>query len=69
MVWITVTPKGKEELAAPGLPVLCKIQHWYTKGEREYLLVRVLEDDCSWRTADDNSELSHDWNVVAWLKE
>ena len=47
-----------------GTLVLAVIQHWHTKGERFAMLRHVKEDDCSWRTADDNSELSYDWNVI-----
>jgi hypothetical protein len=43
------------------------IEHWHTKGKRQAELIHVKEDDVSWRTADDNSELSYDWNVVAWV--
>lgn len=28
------------------------------------MLRYVEEDDCIWRTADDNSELSYDWNII-----
>ena len=49
---------------AKGTLVLAVIQHWHTKGERFAMLRYVEEDDCRWRTADDNSELSYDWNVI-----
>jgi hypothetical protein len=32
----------------------------------EALLYHVDEDDCFWRTADDNSEVSYDWDVLFW---
>jgi hypothetical protein len=32
----------------------------------EALLYHVDEDDCFWRTADDNSEVSYDWDVLYW---
>jgi hypothetical protein len=46
--------------------VVAEIEHWYTKGTRIVELIRVDEDDVDWRTADDNSELSHDWSVKKW---
>lgn len=48
------------------VPVLCVVEHWKTKGTQEAELIFVKEDDCNWRTADDNSELSYDWNVIKW---
>ncbi len=52
--------------AEPGTVVVAIIQHFHTQGKRVVELIRVDEDDCDWRTADDNSELAHEWNVVAW---
>lgn len=56
-----------QELPIAGTVVLAVVQHFHTMGKRFYELVRVEEDDCSWRTADDNSELAHEWNVIAWV--
>lgn len=54
------------EMPKVGKVVNATVEHWYTKGRQQVELVHVDEDDCDWRTADDNSELSFDWNVVAW---
>ena len=42
------------------------VQHFHTKNVIQAELVHVDESDCDWRTADDNSELAYEWNVVAW---
>ena len=47
-------------------PVLAIVQHWYTKCKRFAVLKSVNEDDHNWQTVDDGSELSHDWDVIAW---
>lgn len=49
-----------------GTRVKAVLRHWFTHSKCEAELVSVDEDDCDWRTADDNSELSYDWNVVSW---
>jgi hypothetical protein len=67
--WIVIQNSEKNTLPEIGVPVLCRLQHWFTKNIREYVLKRVEEDDVSWRTCDDNSELSYDWNVIEWRKE
>ena len=48
--------------------VLAVVQHWHTKGRRIYELYRVDESDVHWRTVDDNSEISYDWNVTHWKR-
>jgi hypothetical protein len=53
-------------MPAVGSVVNATVEHWYTKGRQQVELVRVDEGDCDWRTADDNSELDHNWNVVEW---
>ena len=45
-------------------PLLAVVQHWKTYGKKFAILKRV--NDCDYRTVDDDSELSHDWVVVAW---
>lgn len=62
MAWIQTNDK----LPEIGKVVKCKMQHFHTKSIQEHLLIRVIEDDYDWRTADDNSEISHDWNVISW---
>ena len=32
----------------------------------EEVLYRVDESDCYWRTADDNSEVDFNWDVIYW---
>jgi hypothetical protein len=49
-----------------GSIVVAVVRHFHTKGTRTVTLKYVAEDDCNWRTADDGSELSHDWDVVKW---
>lgn len=46
--------------------VLAVLRHCTTKDEISAVLYSVDEDDCDWRTADDHSELSYDWDVVSW---
>lgn len=46
--------------------VLCRIRHWNTRTVQKVDLIRVDADDHSWVTADDRSELSHDWDVISW---
>lgn len=54
------------KMPTAGSIVIATIEHWYTKGQQEVELIHVKEDDCDWRTADDNSELDYNWNVVEW---
>ena len=49
-----------------GVPVICTLEHFFTKNTVQAILVHVEEDDCTWRTADDNSEVAHDWDVIKW---
>ena len=63
--WISVEDRLPEE----GQPVLAWIEHY--KGQRTHMvnLVRVKEDDCSWRVYDTGTymdELSFDYNVKFW---
>lgn len=62
--WVSVW----DEMPTPGMPVLCRLQHCFTKGVQEHELIHVEEDDCAWRTADDHSEVSHSWDVVTWKR-
>ena len=49
------------------IPIRATLQHWHTKGVRSCDLVFIDdEDDVSWRTLDDGSELSYDWDVINW---
>lgn len=60
--------KSKCHFPDYGIKVLAKVQHWFTKNIKDAVLVRVDEDDLDWRFVDDHSELSYDWNVIAWEK-
>ena len=63
------TPLTASDMATyPGIDnvVLAKLQHCSSKATVETLLVHVKEDDVTWRAADDLSEISYDWDVVAW---
>jgi len=62
MVWIVT----KDLLPAPGVPVKCKLRHCGSGNIQQHRLVRVLEDDCNWRTAGDLCEVSYDWDVIEW---
>lgn len=46
----------------------CVIQSCTSARTVDIKLKYVKEDDCSWRTADDNSELSNVWNIIKVLK-
>lgn len=46
--------------------VLAVLKGCDTGKEVEYEMIHVDESDCSWRTADDNSELSYAWDVIKW---
>ncbi|EJY6032818.1 hypothetical protein FA341_31685 [Pseudomonas aeruginosa] len=65
MGWI----KTSDRLPRAGAEIQCRLKHFNTKGVLEHRLVKVEEDDCSWRTADDHSEISYDWDVVEWYEE
>jgi hypothetical protein len=62
MAWI----KTKVRLPSTGVEVQCRLKHFSTEGIQEHRLVKVEEDDCAWRTADDHSEISYSWDVVEW---
>lgn len=51
-----------------GTIVLAVIQHYITKTKRYAVLISTNEDDQSWRTIDDLSELSYDFNVIKWIQ-
>jgi len=45
-------------------PVNAVLQHWYTKRTITAELIAVV--GYNWKTTDDNSELSYDWDVIGW---
>ena len=64
--WREIQYSHEDTLPEIGKPVLCHITY-DGGGEPTYaVLKRVDEDDCNWRTADDDSELSHWVNVTHW---
>lgn len=65
MGWIN----SKDRMPVSEQTMLCRLKHFFTGKILEERLVKVDEDDCSWRTADDRSEISYSWDVVAWLEE
>jgi hypothetical protein len=71
MSWVTLEIENGEYVNAPstGASVKAKVQHWHTKNIRTETLKKVNEDDVEWRTADDNSELSYDWDVIEWFND
>jgi hypothetical protein len=49
------------------VPVLA-IGEWVSSGKKVPCVVKyVNEDDCSWRTIDDNSELDFSFNIIRWM--
>ncbi len=63
--WVSVSKKMPEV----GTVMIAILQHWYTKGLRQTELKAVEESDCTFRTNDDNSEISYDWNVTHWMEK
>jgi hypothetical protein len=63
-IWIDVNQK----LPPTGSVVLCKITYFKGNKTQEQTMIKVDEDDCDWRTADDHSELNFDWTVSYWAK-
>jgi Protein of unknown function (DUF551). len=61
--WVSV----KERLPEVGVDVIATLEHWESKNKRRAALKRVKEDDCDWRTSDDNSEISYSFNVTHWM--
>ena len=58
--------KEKPDMPVVGRVVVATLQHVFTKKTQQYDLVYVSESDVSWRTDDDHSELSYDFNVIDW---
>ncbi len=61
--WVSVEdglPKHRQK-------VIAEIEHFHTHGKKYAVLFKVDESDCSWRTADDNSEIAYEWNVKKWM--
>ena len=53
-----------------GVTYRCKVQHFGSKNIVNMELKAVIEDDCFWRTVDDNSEIDEwNWDVIEWVKK
>jgi hypothetical protein len=62
MAWI----KSRDRLPVEGREVQCRLKHVFSGNIQEHRLTKVDEDDCSWRTADDASEIDYSWDVIEW---
>lgn len=52
----------------PNVPVLA-IGEWLISGKQIPCIVKyVEEEDCCWRTVDDDSEISYSFNIVKWME-
>ncbi len=49
------------------LPVYACLEHCKSKEKKYALVYSVREHDCNWRTFYDDCELSHEYNVIAWM--
>lgn len=56
---------GDKQLPLVNVPVLCRLV-WPSEKVVYAVLKRVEEDDVSWRTVDDDSELDYSVNVTHW---
>lgn len=52
-----------DNLPPVGKPVLAKLKHIKGKIVFEDLF---RDTDGEWRTVDDNSEISYEWDIVSW---
>lgn len=64
--WNTFHGPNPDTYPPIGQLVQCQLRHFSSKKLGEALLVRVEDEDGFWRTADDQSEVSYDWDVVNW---
>ncbi len=62
--WIPVTPETMPEV---GKKVLARLKFFASETVRHYELIHVKEDDCTWRTVDDGSEVAYEWNVTHYM--
>lgn len=63
--WIRVS----ERMPKIGVVVNAQLEGFSTKRIVEADLIHVDEDDCTWRTADDYSEISYSFNVIFWREK
>lgn len=62
--WMPVTPETMPEV---GSKVLARLKFFASETVRHYELIHVKEDDCTWRTVDDGSEVAYEWNVTHYM--
>jgi hypothetical protein len=52
-----------------GVIYQCEVQNYNSKTIQTINLICINEDDCLWRTCDDNSEIDeYNWDVISWIK-
>ena len=61
-----VTLRKPTDECIAGRYILAVIKHCKHKDKKYIILKSVNEDNNCWRVADDNSELSWNWDVIAW---
>ena len=61
-----ISPQDKSTYPPVGQVVVAQLRACGSGRTVEAELVHVEEDDVTWRTADDMSEVSYDWDVVGW---
>jgi hypothetical protein len=64
--WFKVVPDKMDTYPPIDIPVLSIIQNSNTFVTHYITIKHVNEDDCTWRTIDDGSELSYCWDVLWW---
>lgn len=65
MEWIKIDINHKD--VKTDQIVIGAFQHFHTKNYRYYEVKKVDEDDCTFRTVDDNSEVSYDWTLTHYM--
>jgi len=63
--WIKIDINHKD--VKTGQKVIGAFQHFYTKNYRYHEVKKADEDDCTFRTVDDNSEVSYDWTLTHYI--
>jgi hypothetical protein len=61
------TDKLPVELPEYNRSVLAILKHYSTNRQVYRVLMAVDEDDHSWVTADDKSEIAFSWDVISWI--
>ena len=65
--------KWEEKIAIYGQPLKdkiyqCKLRQCWNKSILEERLIWIGEDDVGFRTAEDFSEISYNWDVIEWVE-